>query len=412
MTQSSTDADVQLTIDKGIEELGPELRELSIKIHDNPELGYCEHKAHDNVAAFLTSQGFNVTKHAHGLETSLSAEYGSGGRVVNFNCEYDALPGIGHACGHNLIAMGSVAGFIGTVAALKKYQIPGRVRLLGTPAEEGLGGKIKLLNAGAYKDVDASLMAHPMSASVMSTPTGFSKGIPFGTCVASIKVKATFTGKPAHGALLPHEGINALDAAVMAYNGIGLLRQQIKPYERIGIVILEGGEAPNVITPQSVLNYNLRSKTIKEARELNERAKRCFEGAAISTGCKVNFELTNEYSDLRPSRALSAVYLAAMEKLDIPQYDNLNEVAPWLGSYSTDMGNVTQACPGIHPCYWIPTDERVVNHTPEFTAAARTEESHQLTFATSKAMAATAFKVLSDDAFAKEVRNEFENTMR
>lgn len=258
MTQNPTDVDVQLAIDNGIEELGPELRELSIKvcrpvtaqraasssnpvqIHDNPELGYCEHKAHDNVAAFLTSQGFNVIKHAHGLETSLSAEYGSDGRVVNFNCEYDALPGIGHACGHNLIAMGSIAGFLGTVAALKKYKIPGRVRLLGTPAEEGLGGKIKLLDAGAYKDVDASLMAHPMSASVMSTPTGFSKGIPFGTCVASIKVKATFVGKPAHGALMPHEGVNALDAAVMAYNGIGLLRQQIKPYERIGIVILKG----------------------------------------------------------------------------------------------------------------------------------------------------------------------------
>lgn len=243
------------------------------------------------MAAFLTSHGFNVTKHAYGLETSLSAEYGSGGRVVNFNCEYDALPGIGHACGHNLIAIGSIGGFLGTVAALKKYNIPGRVRLLGTPAEEGGGGKIKLINAGAYKDVNASFMTHPMSALVMQTPRGVSKGIPFGTCVASIKFKATFTGRPAHGALSPHEGVNALDAAVLAYNGISMLRQQIKPYERIGGIILHGGEAPNIITPLSTLNYNVRSATVDEARLLHKRVVSCFEGAAVSTGCKVEFEL-------------------------------------------------------------------------------------------------------------------------
>lgn len=252
------------------------------------------------MAAFLTRHGFKVTEHAYGLDTSLSAEYGSGGRVVTFNCEYDALPGIGHACGHNLIAIGSIAGFLGTVAALKKAGIPGRVRLLGTPAEEGGGGKIKLIKAGAYKDVDASLMTHPMSASVMTTPRGISSGIPFGTCVASIKFKGTFTGKPAHGALMPHEGVNALDAAVLAYNGISALRQQIKPYERIGGVILEGGEAPNVITPRSVLSYNVRSATIKEAHELHTRALRCFEGAAIQTGCKVEFDLL-----VSPLRCLS-----------------------------------------------------------------------------------------------------------
>lgn len=190
-----------------------------------------------------------MTPHAFGLETSFVAEYGSGGRVVTFNVEYDALPDIGHGCGHNLICAGSLAAFLGVVAALKENpDIKGRVRALGTPAEEGGGGKIKLIDAGAYEDVDACLMAHPFSRALV--PEGYS-GVAYGTCVASAKFGATFTGKQAHAAAAPEEGVNALDAAVLAYTGLSVLRQQTKPDERIQVVILKGGV--------SVLALNRRS---------------------------------------------------------------------------------------------------------------------------------------------------------
>lgn len=206
-----------------------------------------------------------------------------------FNVEYDALPGIGHACGHNLIATASIAAFIGAVAALKADpRRKGRVRLLGTPAEEGGGGKIKLIDAGAYQDVDACLMVHPMAGFMFATKEAVA-GIAYGTCVASTKFRATFTGKPAHAAAAPQEGINALDAAVLAYSGISMLRQQIKDGQRIQGVIIEGGEKPNIITPKAILDYNVRGRTMKETSALQERVLKCFEGAAIATGCTVEF---------------------------------------------------------------------------------------------------------------------------
>lgn len=290
-----------------------------------------------------------MTPHAHGLQTSFSAEYGSGGRVVAFNAEYDALPGIGHACGHNLIATGSIAAFFGIVAAMKKHSISGRVRLLGTPAEESGGGKLKLINAGAYKDVDACLMTHPFSTR---------NNVAYGTCLASAKFRATFTGRPAHAAMAPHEGINALDAAVLSYSGISMLRQQIKPDQRIQGIILEGGERPNIITPKSLLDYNVRGSSLKETKALQQRVIKCFEGAAISTGCEVEFvesvsrrqglksvltyHRTNTYGDLRPNRPLCVTFSEIMSGLDPEQrWDVGNEPAP--GAYSTDQGEKSNA---------------------------------------------------------------------
>jgi amidohydrolase len=235
----------------------------------------------------LEALGFAVESHAYGLETSFQTEYGSGGRVVVFNVEYDALPGIGHACGHNLIATASIAAFLGAVAALQADpSIKGRVRLLGTPAEEGGGGKIKLIDAGAYKGVDACLMTHPMSGTMFATKAAVA-GIAYGTSVASTKFRAMFTGKPAHAAAAPEDGINALDAAVLAYNGISMLRQQIKDGQRIQGVIIDGGEKPNIITPKAAMDLNVRGHTMKETSALQKRVLKCFEGAATATGCTI-----------------------------------------------------------------------------------------------------------------------------
>ncbi|KFY49409.1 hypothetical protein V495_00598 [Pseudogymnoascus sp. VKM F-4514 (FW-929)] len=389
----------------------PACHRVKYRIHENPELAYQEFQAHENITSFINSHGFDVTSHAYGLETAFSADYGTGGRLVTFNCEYDALPigdngEKGHACGHNLIATSAIAAYLGTAWAIKKYGISGRVRLLGTPAEEGGGGKIKLIDAGAYEGVDACLMTHPMSKQLVPT-LGKETGIAYGASVASIKFLVAFTGKPAHGALTPHEGVNALDAAVLAYNGISMLRQQIKPAERLGGVILQGGQYPNVITPKSKLSYNVRSSTLKEAQVLYDRAVKCFEGTALATGCRVDIELMNRYAEVVPNGPLCEAYSTIMSGLDSPQVCNIAE-NPFPGSYSTDMGNVSQVVPGFHPIYTIPTPEKASNHTPEFAAAAGTDEAYRLTIDTAKGMAATAWKMLTDDEFAASVKEEFE----
>ncbi|KIW05962.1 uncharacterized protein PV09_03147 [Verruconis gallopava] len=405
---------MQQVIVDSIRESDKDLRDINHKIHSNPELGYKEFLAHDNIVALLKSKGIEVTPHAYGLETSFEATFGRGGRLVVFNVEYDALPEIGHACGHNLIATCSLAAFLGVVGVMKQNQhVAGRVRVLGTPAEEGGGGKIKLIDRGAYHGVDACLMAHPMSGAMFPPQLKNIAGIAYGSCVASAKFRATFSGKPAHAAAAPHEGINALDAAVLAYNGISMLRQQCRPSQRIHGIILEGGEKPNVIPSRSQMEYNVRRDTLKETKELQKRVMQCFEGAAVATGCRLNFEETNNYAELIPNRTLCAAYSDYMLELSSPQlpFDtscDILESQPPKGSYSTDQGNVTQVCPGIHPIYSIPVDGGAANHTKEFTAAAGTEEAYQRTINAAKGMAATAWKVLTDDAFADEVRKEFE----
>lgn len=388
---------MQLVINQSIDNLDDVLKEINKKIHEDPELGYSEFHAHDNIVALLRAQGLEVTPHTFGLETSFSCEFGSGGRVVAFNAEYDALPGIGHACGHNLIATGSIAAFLGVVAALKENPIPGRVRLLGTPAEEGGGGKLKLIQAGAYDNVDACLMTHPFSS-----PTN----VAYGTCMASSKFRATFTGKPAHAAAAPHEGINALDAAVLAYNGTSMLRQQIKDGQRIQGVLLEGGERANIITPKSILDYNVRGATVGETKELQQRVFKCFHGAAIATGCTVEFLETNTYADLRPSRPLCASFVDVMKTVAPDHKWSVGDkFEP--GSYSTDQGNVSHVVPSFHGLYTIPIKDNAANHTPGFTDAAATKESHELTILTSKGMAGVGLRVLIDDAFAAEVKSSF-----
>ncbi|KAE8313103.1 hypothetical protein BDV41DRAFT_588422 [Aspergillus transmontanensis] len=377
-----------------------ELQLINEQIHKNPELAFEEFKAHDNITKLLEDLGFSVTKHAYGLATAFVAEYGSGGRVVAFNAEYDALPGIGHACGHNLIATSSIGAFLGVVAALKASTRPGRVRLIGTPAEEDGGGKINLIDAGAYEDVDACLMVHP--AAHKRFPDGVT-GVSYVTSNAIVKFRARFTGKPAHAAGAPWQGINALDAVCLSYNGVSMLRQQIQPHERIHGVIVEGGTKPNVITASGTVDYFVRSTSLEEAEALKDRVIKCFDGAAIATGCSVEYETREAYADLRPNKALCANYDSAMETLGFPVASS-GATQPG----STDMGNVTYVCPGFHGGFAVPADPGAFNHTPSFTKAAGTSKAYELALNTAKGMAVVGWNVLSDDSLAERVRNDFE----
>ncbi|KAB8277162.1 hypothetical protein BDV30DRAFT_234963 [Aspergillus minisclerotigenes] len=391
------------TLDVIVHAIGAHDKELQLineQIHKNPELAFEEFKAHDNITTLLEDLGFSVTKHAYGLATAFVAEYGSGGRVVAFNAEYDALPGIGHACGHNLIATSSIGAFLGVVAALKASTLPGRVRLIGTPAEEDGGGKIKLIEAGAYEDVDACLMVHP--AAHKRFPDGVT-GVSYVTSNAIVKFRARFTGKPAHAAGAPWQGINALDAVCLSYNGVSMLRQQIQPHERIHGVIVEGGTKPNVITASGTVDYFCRSTSLEEAEALKDRVIKCFDGAAIATGCSVEYETREAYADLRPNKALCANYDSAMETLGFP-VASAGATQPG----STDMGNVTYVCPGFHGGFAVPADPGAFNHTPSFTKAAGTSKAYELALNTAKGMAVVGWNVLSDDSLAESVRNDFE----
>lgn len=278
---------VRTSINLAIDEVAIELRELNRQIHSHPELGFEEVFAHDTLTTFLESKGFTVKKHAYGIDTSFEVESGSGGRLVTYCAEYDALPGIGHACGHNLIATASIAGFLGLANTLQKLNIPGRVRILGTPAEEGGGGKVKLLEAGAFNDdISASIMAHPIPSHTYKD--GYT-GLAGLKLIASHKIRVEFRGKSAHAGGEPWQGVNALDAAVAAYANISMLRQQIRPEERVHGVIEEGGTVPNVITEYTRMNYYIRSPTIQQCDELLARVKACIEAAALATGCTFHY---------------------------------------------------------------------------------------------------------------------------
>ncbi|PYI07541.1 hypothetical protein BO78DRAFT_469151 [Aspergillus sclerotiicarbonarius CBS 121057] len=377
-----------------------ELWNINQKIHSNPELAYEEHKAHDNITSLLQELGFSVTPHAHGLATSFVAEYGTGGRVVAFNAEYDALPGIGHACGHNLIAMMSIASFLGLAEALKTYRIPGRVRLIGTPAEEGAGGKLKIIDAGGFRDVDACLMTHPGPPDACAGFTGDA----YMPTLANHKSRVRFTGKPAHAAVAPWEGVNALDAAVLAYNGISALRQQIHPVNRVHCVVSEGGERPNVIPGTAAMECYVRSPTLSSANDLLARVKRCFDGASLQTGCEVDVQMINTYADLRPNPTICRVYADEMAIMGSEvKCDLRSSGVPG----STDQGNVSYECPAFQAYVAIPAEPGCKNHTPGFTAVAGTREAHDLCIAAAKGMALVGWKVLADDNVALKVKSDF-----
>ncbi|KAK4234400.1 hypothetical protein C8A03DRAFT_18694 [Achaetomium macrosporum] len=396
--------DIPGIIDSELQGRNVEISTINRQIHSHPELAYEERHAHDTFVHFLTTLGFNVTPHAYGLETAFSAEFGHGGRLIVFNAEYDALPDIGHACGHNLIASASFAAFLGVAAALRASNRPGRVRLLGTPAEEGGGGKLKLIEAGAYKDASASLMVHPGPGHKLPPSV---RGVSFVRMLANVKMRVHFKGREAHAAIAPWDGINALDAVCLSYNAVSMLRQQIRPYERIHGVFVSAGTRPNVTPADCGVEYYVRSATKAEAAALWERVRKCFEGAAIATGCEVEFVPLNSYADVRPSRALCEAYVEAMPRGTVA-FDQPADIL----AGSTDMGDVCYECPGFHGVFGIGTKDGEANHTKGFAAAAGTEDAFQRALECGRGMALVGWKVLSDDDFAQRVRSEWEEDMR
>ncbi|CAO2650294.1 Nn.00g015860.m01.CDS01 [Neocucurbitaria sp. VM-36] len=392
-------------VESTIDNYNHKLQKINNALHSHPEIGYNEHFAHETITSFMSSNGFDVKKHTYGLDTSFEVEYGTGGRLVIICAEYDALPNIGHACGHNLIATASIATFLAAASAMKKHHIQGRLRLIGTPAEEGGGGKARLIDAGAIpEDTAAAIMAHPMSGhSLFNKPDKYD-GLAGLKLIASHKFRVEFRGKPAHAAGEPWNGVNALDAAVAAYNNVGLLRQQMEPDERVHCVIENGGTVPNVITDYSRMNWNVRSPTIERADKLLARVKSCIEAGAKATGCALEYEFSPTYLNLRANDTLCKVYAEAMGTLGssimVHQEKAMNA--------STDMGNISHIVPSFHGAFAIPATPDVSIHNPAFAACAGTDGAHRAALQCAKGMAMLALRVLVDGEVARKAREDFE----
>ncbi|CAG7924768.1 unnamed protein product [Penicillium olsonii] len=395
-----------------LEKYESKLSDINQKIWSDPELAFKEYNAHDHICEVFESLGaeYQVQRKAYGIETALEVTYkqGNGGRVVAFNAEYDALPGMGHACGHNLIATSSIAAFLATCEAMRSIyadQFGYTVRLLGTPAEEGGGGKLLLINAGAYKGVDACFMVHPFPV-LSGAPELISSSSCSGQYLANDKVEVTFTGKPAHASAAPWEGINALDAVVSAYVSISMLRQQILPTQKIHGVVLRGGDRPNVIPASTTVEYYIRSGTVKTLKPLTDKVLKCFEAAATATGCTVEFKWEASYKDMKINKPICDSYVSAMNAMGHNTIFDAAGQDGGLSGGSTDMGNVSYEVPGFHGGFYIHTDG--VNHTPQFTAGAGSEEGFRRSLHCAAGMAVVATRALVDKSFATAIQSDFE----
>ena len=361
-----------------IDESRDELRHVSEEIWKHPETDFEEHTAHRLLTDFLESKGFEVEREYTGIRTAFRARFGAGKPNVCIICEYDALPEIGHACGHNLIAEAGAAAGLGVKAWLESNQGQGTVTVMGTPAEEGGGGKKLLIKNRAFADIDIAIMAHPGA---------FECVITYSTAITSIQVD--FIGKAAHAAAFPWEGVNALDAAVMTYNNISVLRQQMKPTWRVHAIITNGGCKPNIIPERSSMQIDIRAPTCLELSGFVKKVKACLTAAAEATGCQMEEKDLGSYDDLVSNPTLARLYAKSLEAVGVTDYEY--ELA---AGWSTDMGNVSYTVPSIHPSYLI-GDGKTVNHSREFTRVANVPDSHDKTIAIAKAMALTCVEVLN-----------------
>ena len=368
---------------RAIEAAAQELIALSHYVHAHPEMGYEEFLSAEAVARAAEEAGFRVERGIADLPTAFRATSGSGDLHVVFCAEYDALPDVGHACGHNIIAASSLGAALGLAAVADDVGVT--VTLLGTPSEEGGGGKIDLINAGYFRDAHVAMMVHPWPEDRLAA-----------TCLAVDHFDVIFEGKEAHASAAPWEGVNALDALTVTQVAVALLRQQLRPGDQVHSVVVEGGVAANIIPRRTVARYMARSLTLERLEQLRERLAGCFDAGARATGATVRIvELGNTFTHMVSDPDLLAHYRVAAQGLGRSfALDDEGVAAPTL---STDMANVSLVVPSIHPLLSIPTNG-AVNHQPEFTAACVTPDADRAVIDGALALAETAVGVATDVA--------------
>jgi amidohydrolase len=378
-----------------VEVRAPQLIEASHAIHEHPETNYEEHFAHDLLAGLVEAEGLDVRRGAYDLDTAFEAQAGTEGPTIAVLCEYDALPGIGHACGHNIIATAGLGA--GLAAAALAEEAGGRVVLLGTPAEEGGGGKILMARRGAFEGVDAAMMVHPAGDDLTRMDV-----------IAVQELTATYRGAAAHAAAFPHRGRNALDAAVLGYLNVAALRQHTLPDERIHGVFLEAGEKPNIVPARAVTEWMVRSRSISSLAPLKARVAACLEAGAAAAGCEVTIAWKPVvYADMLDNEAMVASYVANAAVLGRTVEEPHGELAV-VGS--TDMGNVSYLVPSIHPMIGAAPSGLSI-HTPDFADHARSPGGDQAVVDGAVALAWTVADLWLDADVLAAVQREFAATM-
>ncbi|MFP6837065.1 MAG: M20 family metallopeptidase [Pseudomonadales bacterium] len=376
-----------------IDQLADDLLAVSHGIHANPELAFKEHAACELLATTAARLDLPVETGVYSLETSFEGSFtgAKAGPTVAILAEYDALPGIGHACGHNLIATAALGAALGLHAVAD--QLDGTVRLLGTPAEERGGGKELMARAGAFDGVDAAMMIHPAGVNLTTMP-----------CICVAEVEVIYHGRSAHASAMPHKGVNALDGLLLAYQAISNQRQHIRDQERIHGIVTEGGQAPNIVPDRAAGDFYVRASNESNLAKLKPRVQACFEAGAKGSGCEVEVNWANvDYLDLNTNWPLADCFQSHGEALgrEFLEHEKLS------GAGSTDMGNVSYRVPSIHPMLAC-APPNVVIHNPEFAKWARSERGDAAALDGAKALALTAAEFLQSKSLQAEASKAFE----
>lgn len=382
-------SDHKQTVINRVNEVSKVLLTLSHKIHANPEIAWREIESSAAVVKTLGDHGFEVIEQVAGLPTAFRAEYGSGDLTVALCAEYDALPGLGHACGHNIIASSSVGAAIALAGVATDLNL--KVVVLGTPAEEGGGGKIVMLERGAFDGIDVAALVHP-------GPVDVAFAEPF--AVRHIAVK--FSGKASHAAAYPEQGINAADAFTVAQVAIGLLRQQLPSTVRVHGVMTRGGEAPNAIPEVTEGRWYVRATTTKLMQETFDRIAKCFEAGALATGCSLEIhDESQPYSEFINHPNLNDIYKLNAQAIGRVFDDNDPRIK--MNRASTDLGNISKVIASIHPYIGV-NSGFAVNHQKEFAAACITADADQAVLDAAKAMAMTLVDIASEPDLREYVK--------
>ncbi len=375
---------------KEIESRSGELEELSRQIHDTPEVAFKEQQAAGWLSGYLEENGFSVERGICELPTAFKGKYGRGKPIIALLAEYDALPKIGHGCGHNLIATAAMAA--GVAARRAVDSLGGTVLVVGTPGEELLGGKAIMVDRGAFDDVDAAMIVHPGGGNTVVMNT-----------LACQTLEVEFIGKAAHASADPESGINALEAMIQSYNAINSLRQHIKDKARIHGIITDGGEAANIVPAHTAARFFVRAEDDKYLEIVKERVIDCFTGASIATGAELQYRWDNvSYAAMNNNLTMAHLFQQNMQSLgrEIP----LGDDTIWGGS--TDVGNVSRVIPTIQPLVAI-TEEDILIHTPEFAREAGSKTGFKAIMIAAGAMAMTVIDLLADPAVLTDAREEF-----
>lgn len=389
--------DAKAKIINAADAIADELVALSLNIHKNPELAFSEYKAAGFLAEFLEKHGFIVKMGIAGLPTAFRAEYRRPGQsqpkgpTAAFLAEYDALPEMGHACGHNLIAAMSAGAAVSLAAESESFA--GSLVVLGTPGEEGLGGKILMAEKGVFDNVDYALMIHPGTENVINRGS-----------TALCHWYVAFAGKSAHSSN-PQDGINALSAVIQTFENIDRLRALMPPSGNVNGIITKGGTAANIITDRAKCEFTVRASTLAELKVVNGLVERAVKAAGYLYGAKPKIKKDTAYAELHQNRAMSETLGDNISRFGV----KMLEPAGNERYGSTDIGNVSLIVPSIHPTLNIGTF--AVAHTPEFTAASAAVAAHEAMLAGAKGLALTGFDILADAGLREKIQREFEQTV-